>query len=209
MTSSSLRRSLCLFATTRRGTLLRYGALLALVTSSVLLGLWWFGAFDSQAPSPSFARAQRRAYHGAPPVIPHPPLGGACISCHGSQARELPGVGIAPANPHRKTSGLSESSRCAQCHLFKNTSELFVVNTFQGTKRIPYTGERLYRHAPPVMPHGLFMREDCTACHSGAAARPAIRCSHPERRNCLQCHLGVTTSENPLPLKKSQPTKKK
>src|SRR5438309_206520 len=53
--------------------------------------------------SESQRRSARRAYDRAPPVIPHPRLGGACIHCHGDTGRELPGIGWAPPNPHLKT----------------------------------------------------------------------------------------------------------
>jgi hypothetical protein len=33
------------------------------------------------------------------------------------------------------------------------------------------------------------MREDCAACHESVAGRPEIRCTHPERVNCRQCHV--------------------
>jgi cytochrome c-type protein NapB len=133
-------------------------------------------------------RASRRAYDGAPPVIPHPPLGGACTTCHTTEARILPGVGIAPPNPHLHTEGMSASSRCQQCHVFTKSDGLFVETTFEGLAQLPRRGERMYPHAPPVIPHHDFMREDCNACHSGTAARKESQCSHPERARCLQCH---------------------
>jgi cytochrome c-type protein NapB len=138
--------------------------------------------------APSAMRAERRAYDGAPPVIPHKPLGGACTSCHATEAREVPGVGVAVANPHRHTPGLSEASRCQQCHVFKTTDSVFVASTFQGLAQDLRPGERMYAGAPPVIPHAYFMREDCASCHTGASARPEFRCTHPERTNCLQCH---------------------
>jgi cytochrome c-type protein NapB len=38
------------------------------------------------------------------------------------------------------------------------------------------------------------MRENCTACHDGPAAREEIRTPHPERVRCRQCHLTVATT---------------
>ncbi len=147
----------------------------------------WLGG--SPAPLSAFeVRAQRRAYDGAPPVIPHPPLGGACTTCHTSQAREVPGVGVAPPNPHLHTEGLSEASRCRQCHVFAMRKDEFVSNEFAGLAQRPRHGERLFAQAPPIIPHHLFMREDCTSCHAGPTAREEIRCSHAERARCLQCH---------------------
>lgn len=138
------------------------------------------------APTP--VRADRRAYHGAPPVIPHPPLAASCTTCHGTTARDLPGLGVAPANPHQKTPGLSAAARCQQCHVFQTSSTQLVANAFQGLSTQLRRGDRLYPTAPPVMPHPLFMREACASCHTGPGIRPEIRCSHPERLNCIQCH---------------------
>lgn len=164
---------------------------LATVVVLVALAAWWVqprprAVASSLTPSP--IRAERRAYDGAPPVIPHPPLGGACISCHAAQARELPGVGIAPPNPHLRTPGLSSASRCQQCHVFKNATDVLTASTFEPLTQDLRKGERPYATAPPVIAHGYFMREDCAACHAGATARPETRCTHPERLNCLQCH---------------------
>lgn len=145
-------------------------------------------------PTPAALRADRRSYDGAPPVIPHPVLGGACMNCHNAVGRVIPGIGIAPPSPHGQTPGLSEESNCRQCHVFAQTERVFVVNTFQGLPQAIRLGARLYEGAPPVMPHSTWMREDCLACHAGPAARPEILCTHPERTNCLQCHaqnLGV------------------
>jgi cytochrome c-type protein NapB len=138
--------------------------------------------------TPASVRAERRAYEGAPPVIPHGPLGPSCTVCHADTARDVPGVGLAPPNPHRKTPGLSDAARCQQCHVFQATREVLVANQFRPRLQDLRRGERLYAGAPPVVPHGLFLREDCVACHAGPAGRPEIRCSHPERVNCLQCH---------------------
>lgn len=142
----------------------------------------------SVALTGSPTRSERRAFDGAPPVIPHQPLGGSCTTCHAASAREVPGVGLAPPNPHLKTLGLSEASRCRQCHVFKTSAEVFSGNDFEGLAQNLRHGDRLYPHAPPVIPHQVFMREDCAACHAGEAARPEVKCSHAERTNCLQCH---------------------
>lgn len=160
-----------------------------LVLVAGLCGMGWFRGDSRSAVAPlSDLRAERRAFDGAPPVIPHPPLGGTCTQCHAEQARNLPGVGIAPPNPHLQTPGLSVAARCQQCHVFKTTDSVLVASTFQPLKQVHRRGTRLYPGAPPTVPHPLFMREDCNACHDGPTARPEIRCSHPERRHCLQCH---------------------
>ncbi len=158
----------------------------------VCCGMGWFrGDGRTTVPTASALRAERRAYDGAPPIIPHPPLGGTCTNCHAEQARILPGVGVAPPNPHLHTPGLSSVARCQQCHVFKNADTVFVASSFQPLRQEHRRGDRLYPGAPPTVPHALFMREDCNACHDGPTARPEIRCSHPERLHCLQCHAGT------------------
>src|SRR5688572_6625415 len=65
----------------------------------------------------SKVRAERRLYGGAPPVIPHPPLNITCMECHTATGKEAPPLGFAPANPHARTSGLSGTRNCQQCHV--------------------------------------------------------------------------------------------
>ena len=147
-------------------------------------------------PTATKVRAERRAYHGAPPAIPHARLGGACITCHTAEGNQvIPKVGIAPANPHLRTPGLSADARCEQCHVFQQTDEVFTENEFAPFLLASSENEPAHPYAPPVIPHPLFMREDCNACHSGAAARPEIRCQHAERKRCQQCHVPRKSSE--------------
>lgn len=149
--------------------------------------------------TPTPVRAARRAYTGAPPVIPHPPLGASCTTCHSAVGQAAPPLGFAPPNPHLKTPGIGHSANCRQCHLFQRTeqSDLFRASRFVGHIPPATKGERLYPTAPPVIPHQHFMRENCAACHTGPPARPEIRCSHPDRINCAQCHLRNLTSTPP------------
>ncbi len=143
------------------------------------------------ALTPSPTRAARRMYDGAPPVIPHPPLGAACQSCHTPTGSVAPPLGMAPANPHSKTAhlGASSNSNCRQCHVFATVQTVFRGNQFAGIAQTLADAERLYPTAPPVIPHPVFMREDCRACHGGVAARPEIRCDHLDRTHCRQCHV--------------------
>lgn len=142
------------------------------------------------APAPAAVRAARRAFSGAPPVIPHPPLSGSCTSCHTPDGgRVVPRVGIAPANPHTQTPGMSAESRCRQCHVFQLSHETFVASEFEGHFAQDSSGTRAHTEAPPVIPHAEFMREDCRACHAGDAARPEITCRHAHRDRCRQCHV--------------------
>ena len=135
-------------------------------------------------------RALRRSYDGAPPVTPHPTSGGfagECANCHDAEGMAIEGLGFAPPSPHGLTPGMGVA-RCQQCHVEQRTEELFRATSFAGFPQDLRSGERQHEEAPPVMPHRLFMREQCAACHSGPAAREEIRTDHPERLNCLQCH---------------------
>lgn len=159
---------------------------------------------DGAVKTAAASRAERRAYDGSPPVIPHPPFGSPCISCHNREGVSVPDIGFAPPSPHEITAGLSAMSRCRQCHVFQETvfqdtifqeaEAVFRANSFSGLRQDLRHGERLYGDAPPVMPHPVFMRENCTACHSGPAAREEIRTSHPERVRCQQCHVERRTT---------------
>jgi cytochrome c-type protein NapB len=143
--------------------------------------------------SPASIRAERRAYDGAPPVIPHEDFGDDCTACHDRQGVELDGVGFAPPSPHEETGGMSAISRCRQCHVFSTTTETFVANDFAGHRQDLRRGRRFSDFSPPVIPHKTFMRENCSACHTGVAAREEIRTPHPERVRCRQCHVPAVT----------------
>jgi nitrate reductase cytochrome c-type subunit len=159
---------------------------------------------DSAPPQPvldvtaSTVRASRRLYDGAPPVIPHAPLNIQCIACHTDTGKEAPPLGFAPANPHGRTEGLSATSNCQQCHVFQREKEVFAESDFEGLAQTFVKADRLYPGAPPVIPHRVFMRENCLSCHSGPVARPEIRCTHPQRTHCRQCHVPVTEPSEPL-----------
>ncbi len=130
---------------------------------------------------------QRRAFAGAPPVIPHPVLNEntfgekACLQCHQNGGYVDQFKAYAPVTPH------PELINCKQCHVPVRTASLFQATTFEGL-RAPETGLRALPGSPPVIPHDLQMRENCLACHAGPAAPRAIRVTHPERINCRQCH---------------------
>lgn len=144
-------------------------------------------------------RAARRLFDGAPPTIPHAALGASCTSCHNTEGRSVPGHGFAPPSPHAETRGLSAMSNCRQCHVAVATDSVFVANAFTGVPQDLRAGERAFDGSPPVMPHGVLMRENCSACHAGPTAREAIRTDHPERTHCAQCHVRqeVATAQPP------------
>jgi cytochrome c-type protein NapB len=140
-------------------------------------------------------RADRRLYDGAPPTIPHDNVGVACSSCHDEEGIAVPGLGFAPASPHDDTPEAGVTQRCRQCHVFVTTDRIYVANGFQGLNQDLRAGGRLYDGAPPTIPHKVFMRENCVACHTGPGAREEIRTRHPERARCRQCHVPVETRE--------------
>ena len=134
------------------------------------------------------ARAARRAYDGAPPTIPHEPMDGACTSCHGEEAMEV-GDAVAPAFPHGKTAGLSDASRCTQCHVYRKTDQKFRPTGFAGFPQdVNRHGERKTKKSAPFRPHRAFMREDCRVCHLGPGARPELVPKHGPRPKCELCH---------------------
>lgn len=137
-------------------------------------------------------RAERRAYDGAPPVIPHENLGIQCTACHNREGMAVTDLGFAPPSPHEETGGLSALSRCQQCHVFSRTEDVWMENEFTGLPQNLRSGGRLHPLAAPTIPHRVFMRENCQACHTGPAAREEVRTTHPERPHCRQCHVPVT-----------------
>ncbi len=146
---------------------------------------------DGVVKSASDVRDARRAYDGAPPVIPHEPLGAPCTSCHNQEGLAVVDLGYAPPSPHGQTAGMGEFARCQQCHVFQAE-----VGPWRGSRfaslpvhTTPRAGTRAYAGAPPTLPHPAFGHENCLACHSGPAAREEIRTTHPERRRCQQCHV--------------------
>lgn len=135
-------------------------------------------------------RAQRRAFDGAPPTIPHDinALSAAsCTACHGRDVKALIAGKRPPVMSH------AAYANCTQCHVpgdglrrLTEQERLLVDSGFEG-QAAPGPGCRAYPGAPPTMPHQVFMREDCMACH-GPSRPQAIRSSHAQRQNCLQCH---------------------
>ena len=180
----------------------RLAAVLALVAGVALAGCGAddpdhvaVSGHDGAEKSSAAVRAERRAYDGAPPVIPHDPFGADCRECHTAKGMAVEGVGFAPPSPHEETEGMSAMSRCTQCHVFSRTDEIWRANSFAGLQQDLRKGSRFGAGAPPVIPHKTFMRENCLACHSGPAAREEIRTSHPERVRCQQCHVPRATTD--------------
>ena len=139
-------------------------------------------------------RAERRAYDGAPPMIPHPMeqggSSGDCLACHADGVKVAGKT--APIMSHQPLVS------CTQCHV-SNEPDLALAslpgaNSFVGVAS-PGAGKRAWPGAPPRIPHRTWMRSDCASCH-GVTGKPGLRTTHPERGACTQCHV---ESEGALP----------
>jgi cytochrome c-type protein NapB len=152
------------------------------------------GAGEPAAATAGTVRADRRAYDGAPPTVPHPDPGAACAACHDADGQAV-GTAYAPASPHAETADAGATQRCRQCHAFVVTDGVFVAGDFVGLPQNLRRGGRATPGAPPTIPHSLRMRERCVACHAGPGARAEIRTPHPDRTRCVQCHVSVTGTD--------------
>jgi cytochrome c-type protein NapB len=141
-------------------------------------------------------RAERRAFNGAPPAIPHAAVrmdDRSCLVCHG-QALEI-GDRVARSLPH------AALTNCTQCHaaaapaFLATEGGVLADSSWQGIAA-PRAGERALPGAPPAVPHTLQMRANCLACH-GAQGWVGMQTSHPERRSCLQCHAPTEDRDHP------------
>ena len=130
-----------------------------------------------------------RAYHGAPPSIPHPikdekSLGGnTCLQCHQNGGFVERFNAYAPVSPH------PEMVNCRQCHVAQNSNTLFKATNLTKVHAPKVGVNNALIGTPPMIPHQIQMRENCLSCHAGPAAPKEIRVTHPERINCRQCHV--------------------
>lgn len=142
-------------------------------------------------------RHERRAFEGAPPWIPHPvseelDRNQDCTPCH-TFGGYNPGIRTySPRSPH------PEFEACLQCHLRRQTDDLFAPTDWASPVWREFGNEPVLRGAPPAIPHTLQLRERCLSCHGGGSAAPDIRTTHPERFNCRQCHLVAEPSMEPF-----------
>jgi cytochrome c-type protein NapB len=136
------------------------------------------------APERQAYRRVQRAYDGAPPVIPHAIVSlqrQDCLNCH-REGMRLAGGELAPRTPH------PELVNCRQCHVEQiGHDEGLARNRFEGL-RYPGHGARAYAGAPPTIPHATASRRNCLGCHGELGGSP-IRTPHPDRVNCVQCHV--------------------
>lgn len=142
------------------------------------------------ANSPSLAvKYSRRAYNGAPPVIPHPiknddsKPGAQCLSCHLGGGYVDAFHAYAPKTPH------PDYINCRQCHVPAGHLAPFRGESNFATRTIPKQPGAALPGGPPRIPHDLKERGNCAACHVGEGVPLAIRTSHPERIYCRQCHV--------------------
>jgi len=145
-------------------------------------------------------RAERRAYDGAPPMIPHAINSHSvksCVACHGKETNLVIAEKRVPVMSHMSL------QNCTQCHApmdglrfvkEENKATLAELSKFRGEASAG-KGSTAYHGAPPTMPHKLSMRQNCMACHDTGRAN-AIQTSHPERKNCLQCHALDSRNDN-------------
>lgn len=130
-----------------------------------------------------------RAYHGAPPSIPHDVsdernMGeNSCLKCHQNGGFVSKYSAYAPVTPH------PELVNCRQCHLPKKTNSLFKGVNFAKIEVPEIGANKALVSSPPIIPHQIQLRENCLACHAGPSAPKEIRVTHPERVNCRQCHV--------------------
>lgn len=151
-------------------------------TATVLLLAILTGCASSATPTSPGAH---RSYEGAPPTIPHDLFAISCTECHASRSVAIEGLKASPPLPHGAEGAFAN---CKQCHAATTTGWLFRANHFEPLPP-PRGGTREHPGAPPTIPHRVFMREDCNACHGETGSRAEFRTSHPERSNCRQCHV--------------------
>lgn len=128
-----------------------------------------------------YTRAELRYYAYAPPFIPHQVKNPECLDCH-KDGLIVEGF-KAPVTPH------AEFLNCQQCHIKVGKGKnLFKQNRFAGVQE-PKRLRKPQPAGPPLIPHRTFMREKCLVCHSDVSRSEVIQTTHPERLNCLQCHV--------------------
>lgn len=135
---------------------------------------------------------KNRAYHGAPPSIPHPVdekqnIGeNSCLKCHENGGFVAKYQAYTPVTPH------PELVNCMQCHVAQTATSLFKAGDFAKVKAPKVGVNNALLTSPPAIPHQIQLRENCLACHAGPSAPKEIRVTHPERVNCRQCHVPST-----------------
>ncbi len=152
-----------------------------LLLVALLLALTACGADQGSDNYGKYNRAEVRYYAYAPPLIPHEVVNRKCVNCH-EQGLTTEGF-TAPVTPH------PQLLNCEQCHVRADESiKLFRENRFVGLKE-PTTLNLPQPAGSPLIPHRVFMRENCGVCHSDSTRTEIVQTTHPERLNCVQCHV--------------------
>jgi cytochrome c-type protein NapB len=143
-------------------------------------------------------RAGLRAYDGAPPTIPHPIAGLSLASC-----RECHAEGLRAGEKVARMVSHTYLPNCTQCHVESaggpwTDAPPPAANSFEGRHADGYGGTRAWTGAPPVIPHTIFMRTNCTSCH-GEHGYEGLRPDHLSRTNCVQCHAPAAEFEQLAP----------
>ena len=142
---------------------------------------------EEEKQQSTLVRASRRAFNGAPPVIPHAVErtdDAACYACHGK------GMRIENKIANQMSHGFP--ANCTQCHAppapepFRDL-DASVQNAFVGMPA-PSKGERAFPGAPPTIPHSTWMRQTCLSCHGNGVGWSGLQSTHPWRVSCQQCH---------------------
>lgn len=133
------------------------------------------------------------SYEGAPPSIPHSTTWTKnCQDCHSSNMKNGP----VTSHPDR--------GNCTQCHVSIATMESrqFLEPdpaAFQVGWASAVTARKQARRnpamQPTVIPHEINGYEDCLMCHSPEDTM-GLATTHPERKNCIQCHVTEATTED-------------
>ena len=129
-----------------------------------------------------------RAFHGAPPSIPHPVIDernmgdNSCLKCHENGGFVKKYNAFTPVTPH------PQYVNCRQCHVVEKITSLFKGTNWKKVAA-PSIGNAVLEGSPPIIPHQIQLHENCLACHAGPSAPKEIRVTHPERINCRQCHV--------------------
>ncbi len=137
---------------------------------------------------------KNRAFHGAPPSIPHPiedvqNIGeNSCLKCHENGGFVEKFGAYTPVAPH------PELVSCKQCHVEQQKQTLFKAGDYAQLNAPKVGNNNALITSPPVIPHQTQLRENCLSCHAGPSAPIEIRVTHPERVNCRQCHV-LSTNE--------------
>jgi cytochrome c-type protein NapB len=148
----------------------------------------------AHAEEPNQPREELRAFYTAPPVIPHAVAtrdNSLCLYCH-NDLLKLGNKTTVPM-PH------AILSNCQQCHVqalpYHDLGPAEpVVSNWTGLTE-PKAGNKTQPASPPTIPHRVFLREKCLTCHNPKHPNLQMRSPHPERSNCMQCHVPDTAKE--------------